>query len=165
MSCTARDSAGVARRDKVRPVLINNWEAAFMNFTEEKILNIARTAATLGVELMVLDDGWFGKRDDATSPLGDWYPDLSKLPEGITGVAKKVEALGMKFGLWIEPETGLNHESRLYREHPDWLLGEPGRPQCQRQKPVCTGLQQAGGRKRHRRHDCEGSPGSACFLY
>ena len=116
-------------RDKVRPVLINNWEATFMNFTEEKILNIARTAADLGVELMVLDDGWFGKRDDATSSLGDWYPDLSKLPEGITGVAKKVEALGMKFGLWIEPEM-VNHESRLYREHPDWLLGEPGRPQC-----------------------------------
>lgn len=118
-----------AFRDSVRPVLVNNWEATFMNFDEEKILGIARTAADLGVELMVLDDGWFGKRDDDTSSLGDWYPDLKKLPHGIKGLAEKVEALGMKFGLWIEPEM-VNKDSKLYEEHPDWLLGVPYRNQC-----------------------------------
>lgn len=116
-------------RDKERPVLINNWEATFMNFTEEKILDIARTASELGVELMVLDDGWFGKRDDATSSLGDWYPDTAKLPNGVKGLAEKIEAMGMKFGLWIEPEM-INKDSNLYRAHPDWLIGVPYRNHC-----------------------------------
>lgn len=117
------------RRDRVRPVVINNWEATFMNFTEEKILKFAETARQLGVEMMVLDDGWFGHRDDDTSSLGDWYPDLKKLPQGIRGLAEKIENMGMKFGLWIEPEM-VNKDSRLYEEHPDWVIRVPYREAC-----------------------------------
>lgn len=117
-------------RDRERPVLINNWEATFMNFDQEKILDIAKAAGELGVELMVLDDGWFGHRDDATSSLGDWYPDKRKLPEGIAGVAHRVTELGMKFGLWFEPEM-ISKDSDLYREHPDWMIGAPDRHLCQ----------------------------------
>lgn len=114
---------------KERPVVINNWEATFMNFDEEKIMHIATTARDLGVEMFVLDDGWFGKRDDDTTSLGDWYPDFRKLPNGIKGIAEKIEQLGMKFGLWIEPEM-VSKESNLYREHPDWLIGTENRPIC-----------------------------------
>lgn len=116
-------------RDRERPVLINNWEATYMNFDENKILQIAGAASELGVEMLVLDDGWFGKRDDDTSSLGDWYPDPKKLPHGVKGIAQKVEALGMRFGLWIEPEM-VNKDSELYRNHPDWLIGVPYRSQC-----------------------------------
>lgn len=116
-------------RDRVRPVVINNWEATFMNFTEEKILKFAETARQLGVEMMVLDDGWFGHRDDDTSSLGDWYPDPKKLPQGIRGLAEKIENMGMKFGLWIEPEM-VNKDSRLYEEHPDWVIRVPYREAC-----------------------------------
>lgn len=116
-------------RDKVRPILINNWEATYFNFNEEKIIKIAKTAKKLGVELFVLDDGWFGNRNDATSSLGDWYPDTQKLPEGIKGLAEKITKLGMKFGLWIEPEM-ISKESNLYRAHPEWMIGAPGRRIC-----------------------------------
>ena len=116
-------------RDRVRPVVINNWEATFMNFTEDKILKFAETARKLGVETMVLDDGWFGHRDDDTSSLGDWYPDPKKLPQGIRGLAEKIENMGMKFGLWIEPEM-VNKDSRLYEEHPDWVIRVPYREAC-----------------------------------
>lgn len=116
-------------RDRVRPVVINNWEATFMDFTEEKILKFAETAQKLGVEMMVLDDGWFGHRDDDTSSLGDWYPDPKKLPQGIRGLAEKVENMGMKFGLWIEPEM-VNKDSRLYEKHPDWVINVPYREAC-----------------------------------
>lgn len=113
-------------REKDRPVLINNWEATYFDFDEEKIMSIVKTAKSLGVELFVLGDGWFGERNDDTRSLGDWYPNLEKLPDGITGIAKRVEAEGMKFGLWFEPEM-VNKNSRLYREHPDWILGDKGR--------------------------------------
>lgn len=113
-------------RDKVCPILVNNWEATYFDFNEEKILGIAETAKNLGIELFVLDDGWFGKRDDDTSSLGDWYPDLRKLPEGISGIARKIEEIGLKFGLWFEPEM-TNKDSDLYRAHPDWILSTPGR--------------------------------------
>lgn len=116
-------------RDRVRPVVINNWEATFMDFTEDKILKFAETARKLGVEMMVLDDGWFGHRDDDTSSLGDWYPDPKKLPQGIRGLAEKIENMGMKFGLWIEPEM-VNKDSRLYEEHPDWVINVPYRDAC-----------------------------------
>lgn len=116
-------------RDRVRPVVINNWEATFMDFTEDKILKFAETARKLGVEMMVLDDGWFGHRDDDTSSLGDWYPDPKKLPQGIRGLAEKIENMGMKFGLWIEPEM-VNKDSRLYEEHPDWVINVPYRHAC-----------------------------------
>lgn len=114
-------------RDRERPILINNWEATGMNFTQEKILDIARKGKSLGMELFVLDDGWFGGRDDDTKGLGDWYvTDSGKLPEGVGGLARKIEDLGMKFGLWFEPEM-VNRETNLYSSHPDWLLCAPGR--------------------------------------
>lgn len=116
-------------RDMERPVVINSWEAVFMDFTEEKILKIAETARDLGIEMMVLDDGWFGKRDDDTSSLGDWYPNPVKLPGGIRGISRKIEEMGMRFGLWIEPEM-ISKDSDLYREHPEWLIGVPYRSIC-----------------------------------
>ena len=109
-----------------RPILINNWEATFMDFDEERILNIARKAKEAGVELFVLDDGWFGERDDDFAGLGDWVENPKKLPQGMSGLARKVNALGMKFGFWIEPEM-VNPNSNLYRRHPDWVLATPGR--------------------------------------
>lgn len=113
-------------RDKERPILINNWEATYFDFDEEKILNIAKTAVDLGIELFVLDDGWFGERNDDTKGLGDWYVNTEKLPNGIIGLADKIEALGMKFGLWFEPEM-VNKDSNLYRKHPDWIISTPNR--------------------------------------
>lgn len=116
-------------RDRERPILINNWEATFMDFDEEKILGIARTAKELGIELFVLDDGWFGKRNDDTSSLGDWYPNMEKLPQGIHGLSQKIAELGMKFGLWFEPEM-ISKNSQLYQCHPDWMIGSTDRPVC-----------------------------------
>ena len=116
-------------RDLPRPILINNWEATYFDFNEEKILNIAGTAKRLGVELFVLDDGWFGKRNDATSSLGDWFPNYQKLPKGVKHLGDKITELGMKFGLWIEPEM-VNKDSNLYRAHPDWVLGASDRKLC-----------------------------------
>ncbi len=113
-------------RDSQRPVLINNWEATYFDFNEEKIVNIASTAKELGVELMVLDDGWFGKRDADNCSLGDWYADKNKLPNGIEGLAKRINDLGMQFGLWFEPEM-ISPDSDLYRAHPDWAIRTKGR--------------------------------------
>ena len=101
-------------RDKERYVLINNWEATYFNFDEEKILNIARKASQVGVELLVLDDGWFGKRNSDNCSLGDWYVNKEKLPGGLTQLASKVNELGMKFGLWFEPEM-VSPDSDCYR--------------------------------------------------
>lgn len=112
-------------RDLPRPVLINNWEATYFDFTEEKILNIAKAAKDIGVELMVLDDGWFGKRNDDWSSLGDWTVDENKLPDGIAALSEKVEKTGMKFGLWFEPEM-VSPDSELHRAHPDWHIHIPG---------------------------------------
>ena len=108
-------------RDRVRPILINNWEATYFQFNEEKILQLASQAKKIGIELFVLDDGWFGKRNTDTCSLGDWYVNKEKLPGGIKGLAEKIEAMGMKFGLWFEPEM-TNKDSDLFRAHPDWLL-------------------------------------------
>ena len=116
-------------RDRARPILINNWEATYFDFDEEKILKLARTAKDVGVELFVLDDGWFGRRDDSRSSLGDWYPYRKKLPEGVAGIARRIEEMGLAFGLWIEPEM-VNKDSDLYRAHPDWMLSAPGRSAC-----------------------------------
>lgn len=104
-----------------RPVLINNWEATYFDFNEEKIVAIAARAAQLGVELFVLDDGWFGHRDSDNCSLGDWYVDKRKLPQGLTGLASKINALGMGFGIWMEPEM-ISPDSDLYRAHPDWAI-------------------------------------------
>ncbi|MCI9148497.1 MAG: alpha-galactosidase [Hungatella sp.] len=117
-------------RDRVRPVLLNNWEATYFDFNEEKLVNIARAAKEDGVELFVLDDGWFGERSSDSSGLGDWYANLDRLPGGIRGLSEKVEALGLKFGLWVELEM-VNPDSELYREHPDWALETPGRTPSQ----------------------------------
>ena len=113
-------------KKRPRPILINNWEATFMDFTEESILKIAKKAKEAGVELFVLDDGWFGKRDDDYAGLGDWVENPKKLPQGMAGLANKINALGLKFGFWIEPEM-VNPDSNLYRKHPDWALSVPGR--------------------------------------
>ena len=109
-----------------RPVLINNWEATYFDFNEEKILKIAEEAARLGVDMLVLDDGWFGKRDDDCSGLGDWFVNEQKLRGGLGTLVQKVKALGMRFGIWFEPEM-ISEDSDLYRTHPDWALTLPGR--------------------------------------
>ena len=113
-------------RDKARPILLNNWEATYFDFNEEKILKIAKKAKEAGVELFVLDDGWFGARNDDYRGLGDWYVNLEKLPDGISGLSKKIEELGLKFGLWVELEM-VNKDSDLYRAHPDWIISAPNR--------------------------------------
>ena len=113
-------------KEQPRPILLNNWEATYFDFTEEKILDIAAKAKEAGVELFVLDDGWFGTRNDDYRGLGDWVVNLEKLPDGIAGLSRKVEALGLKFGLWVELEM-VNKDSDLYRAHPDWIIGVPGR--------------------------------------
>ncbi len=113
-------------RDRPRPILINNWEATYFNFDEDKLVSIAQAAKRDGVELFVLDDGWFGARRSDRAGLGDWIANPELLPQGIPGLAERVEALGMKFGLWFEPEM-VNRDSDLYRAHPDWLLQTPGR--------------------------------------
>lgn len=113
-------------RDRVRPVLINNWEATEFTFNEAKILEIAAAGKELGCELFVLDDGWFGARNHDHAGLGDWTANREKLPDGITGLADKIRGMDMQFGLWIEPEM-VNKDSDLYRAHPNWILQTPGR--------------------------------------
>lgn len=117
-------------RDKARPVLLNNWEGTYFKFTEERLLDIAKAAGDLGIELFVLDDGWFGKRDSDTCSLGDWKANAAKLPDGIGGLAKKIVTRGLKFGLWIEPEM-VSEKSELFARHPDWAIGIPGRPRTE----------------------------------
>lgn len=113
-------------KDARRPVLINNWEATYFDFDDEKILKIAQGAAELGIEMLVLDDGWFGKRDGDLSGLGDWFVNADKLKNGLGLLAEKINAMGMKFGLWFEPEN-VSEDSDLYRAHPDWALKIPNR--------------------------------------
>lgn len=114
-------------RDQVRPVVINNWETTYFNFDAARILSLAKKAKAVGAELFVLDDGWFGHRNDDRSSLGDWQPDLKKLPEGLAKLAHDIHHLGLKFGLWFEPEM-VSPDSQLYRQHPDWVLGVPKYP-------------------------------------
>ncbi|MCI1975527.1 MAG: alpha-galactosidase [Limosilactobacillus sp.] len=109
-----------------RPILINNWEATFMDFNETKLMKIVDQADKLGIEMFVLDDGWFGHRDDDKSSLGDWFVDQKKFSNGISGFANKVHEKGMKFGLWFEPEM-ISIDSKLYEKHPDWMIATPGR--------------------------------------
>lgn len=109
-----------------RPILINNWEATMFNFNEEKITKIVKDAQPLGIEMFVLDDGWFGHRDNDNSSLGDWYVDQSKLPHGLQKLSKMVHNHGMQFGLWVEPEM-ISEDSDLFRTHPDYALQEPNR--------------------------------------
>ncbi len=113
-------------RDRERPVLINNWEATYFDFNEQKILDLAECAKKVGIDMVVLDDGWFGKRNDDKSSLGDWFEDKEKLPGGIASLSRKVKEMGLKFGLWFEPEM-VSPDSELYRAHPDWCLHIEGR--------------------------------------
>ena len=109
-----------------RPVLINNWEATYFTFDEEKIERIAKQASELGIDMMVLDDGWFGKRDSDTSGLGDWFVNETKLQGGLCRLVERINRMGMKFGIWFEPEM-VSEDSELYRKHPEWAIRIPGR--------------------------------------
>ena len=111
---------------EVRPVLINSWEAAYFDFTGDTIVDLAKEAASLGIDMVVMDDGWFGKRDDDNSSLGDWFVNEKKLGGTLSELIDRVHAQGVKFGIWIEPEM-VNEDSNLYREHPDWAIQIPGK--------------------------------------
>ncbi len=113
-------------RDKKRPILINNWEATYFDFNTEKLIAIAKQASELGIEMLVMDDGWFGHRNDDNSSLGDWFVNETKLPGGLKYLVDEVNRLGMKFGIWLEPEM-ISPDSELYRAHPDWAIAIPGR--------------------------------------
>ena len=117
-------------RDKPRPVLLNSWEGVYYSYDEDTIVEMAAAARDLGVELFVLDDGWFGQRDSDDSSLGDWTVDLRKLPSGLPDLVRRVNELGLMFGIWIEPEM-VSPRSRLFEEHPEWAVGFPGRPRSE----------------------------------
>lgn len=125
--------------ERDRPILINNWEATYFNFDEEKILQIARRAKELGVEMLVLDDGWFGKRNTDNCSLGDWVVNPEKLPGGLNGLSDRLHDLGLKFGLWFEPEM-ISPDSDLYRAHPDWCLHVDGRARVEMRNQLILDL-------------------------
>ena len=116
-------------RNAKKPVLVNSWEACYFDFNAEKLINLAKEAAGLGVEMLVLDDGWFGERNDDTSSLGDWQVNEAKLGCSLGELSEKVHNLGLLFGLWMEPEM-ISERSKLYEAHPDWALADPGRKPC-----------------------------------
>ena len=112
--------------DKERPVLLNSWEAAYFKINEKKLCKLAKAGADVGIELFVMDDGWFGERDDDTTSLGDWTVNKKKLPGGVKRLADKINKMGLKFGIWVEPEM-VSVKSKLYKAHPDWAIQIPGR--------------------------------------
>lgn len=124
-----------------RPILLNTWEANYFDFKEKDLLDQADLAKDTGIELFVLDDGWFGQRDDDTSSLGDWFENPAKLPQGIAGLAEKIQQKGMKFGLWFEPEM-ISKNSRLYEKHPDWVLQVPDYPMTEGRRQLVLDLGQ-----------------------
>ena len=113
-------------KDKKRPILINNWEATYFDFDTDKLLEIAKQASELGIEMLVMDDGWFGHRNDDNTSLGDWQVNENKIKGGLKYLVDEVNKLGMKFGIWFEPEM-ISPDSDLYRAHPDWAIAIPGR--------------------------------------
>lgn len=113
-------------KNAVRPVLLNSWEASYFNFSGESICQLAEHAKEVGIEMLVMDDGWFGKRDDDNSGLGDWCVNEKKLGMSLGELIQRINSLGLKFGIWVEPEM-VNEDSDLYREHPDWAFTIPGR--------------------------------------
>lgn len=117
---------GSVWQHKARPVIVNNWEATYFNFDDDKLVSIAKDAAALGIDMLVMDDGWFGKRNDDRRSLGDWYTNEEKLKGGLPSLVSRVNALGIKFGIWFEPEM-ISPDSDLYRAHPDWALHTEGR--------------------------------------
>ncbi len=116
-----------AWKKKARPVLLNSWEACYFNINEARLLKLAKAGKEAGVELFVMDDGWFGTRNDDKQALGDWYVNKKKLPGGVKSICDKVNALGLDFGIWVEPEM-INVNSDLYRAHPEWVMEIPGKP-------------------------------------
>ncbi len=115
--------------NKPRPVLINNWEATYFDFDSDKLLDIAREAEKSGIEMLVMDDGWFGNRNDDNTSLGDWYVNESKIKGGLKKLVEDVNDIGLKFGIWFEPEM-ISPESDLYKAHPDWAIAVPDRKPC-----------------------------------
>ena len=113
-------------KEEIRPILINSWEAAYFDFTGDTIYELAKAAKEVNIDMLVMDDGWFGKRDDDNSGLGDWFVNEKKLGGTLGNLIKKINDLGVKFGIWIEPEM-VSEDSDLYRKHPDWALAVPGR--------------------------------------
>lgn len=113
-------------KNAARPLLLNSWEASYFDLNGDMIYELAKEAADLGIEMLVMDDGWFGKRDDDNSGLGDWFVNEEKLGGSLKSLIDRINALGVKFGIWLEPE-GINEDSELYRAHPDWVLSIPGR--------------------------------------
>lgn len=113
-------------KQKERPILLNTWESFYFDFDENDIINLAHEAKKLGIELLVLDDGWFGERNDISSSLGDWYVNTKKIPSGLLDLANKIKDIGLKFGIWFEPEM-VSPKSNLYETHPDWVIGLPDR--------------------------------------
>lgn len=113
-------------KDRLRPILLNSWEASYFKISEGKLMRLARRAKKAGIELFVMDDGWFKGRNDDTTSLGDWTPDAKKLPRGVKGICDRIRGLGMDFGIWVEPEM-ISEESDLYRAHPDWAMKIPGK--------------------------------------
>ena len=111
-------------KNKKRPVLINNWEATYFDFTEDKLLEIVKEAKGLGIDLFVLDDGWFGKRDSDTGSLGNWVENRSKLPSGLKDFSEKLHQESLLFGLWFEPEM-VSKDTPIYQQHPEWVIGNP----------------------------------------
>jgi alpha-galactosidase len=134
-------------RDESRPILVNNWEATYFDFDADRIVALGEEAHRLGIELLVLDDGWFGRRDDDRSSLGDWKVDKRKLPLGLADLASRLDEKGLKFGLWVEPEM-VSPDSDLYREHPDWCLHVPSRPRSEGRHQLVLDM----GRPEVRRH-------------
>ncbi|MDR2538598.1 MAG: alpha-galactosidase, partial [Bifidobacteriaceae bacterium] len=117
-------------RGKTRPVAFNNWEATFFKFSQRKLLKLAHQAQDLGVEMMVLDDGWFKGRDSDTAGLGDYQVNRKKFPRGLKPFVRKIKQLGLQFGIWLEPEM-VNPNSDLYRQHPDWVIQVPNKTPLQ----------------------------------
>lgn len=113
-------------KDRKRPILINNWEATYFDFNEDEIFSIAQSAKNLGIEMFVMDDGWFGKRDNDMCSLGDWVVNLNKIPSGLNELVKKINDIGLEFGIWFEPEM-ISPNSDLYKYHPEWCLQIPNR--------------------------------------
>lgn len=125
-----------------RPILINNWEATYFDFNKEKIIPIAQQAAALGIEMLVLDDGWFGKRDDDNSGLGDWFVNEKKMGGSLDSLVQEINRLGLKFGIWLEPEM-ISEDSDLFRAHPDWALSIPGRKPCRSRSQLVLDMSRA----------------------
>jgi len=131
--------AAPAVAPKPRPVIYNSWEATEFNVSEAGQMALAEKAAALGIDRFVMDDGWFGQRKDDHAGLGDWYVNPEKFPHGLKPLIDKVHALGMDFGLWVEPEM-VNPDSDLYRKHPDWVLNFPGRPRSEGRNQLVLNL-------------------------